>query len=79
MKTISLKLDDTVFGETEMILSDISIPRNRYINEALKFYNKIQKKKLLEKQLRIESDMVKKESMNVLKEFENLDNADESI
>lgn len=79
MKTISLKLDDEVFGETEMILSDISIPRNRYINEALKFYNKIQKKKLLEKQLRIESDMVKKESMNVLKEFENLDNADESI
>lgn len=44
MKTISIILEDTVFRETEMILSDISIPRNRYINEALKFYNKIQKK-----------------------------------
>ncbi|NHM08349.1 hypothetical protein G4D82_14060 [Flavobacterium sp. CYK-4] len=76
MKTVSLKLDDTVFGETEKILSDISIPRNRYINEAIKFYNKIQKKKLLEKQLRVESEMVKKESINVLKEFESIDYAD---
>ena len=76
MKTVSLKLDDSVFGETEKILSDISIPRNRYINEAIKFYNKIQKKKLLEKQLRVESEIVKKESINVLKEFENIDYAD---
>ena len=76
MKTLSLKLDDSVFGETEKILSDISIPRNRYINEAIKFYNKIQKKKLLEKQLRAESEIVKKESINVLKEFENIDYAD---
>ena len=76
MKTVSLKLDDSVFGETEKILSDISIPRNRYINEAIKFYNKIQKKKLLEKQLRAESEIVKKESINVLKEFEKIDYAD---
>ena len=76
MKTLSLKLDDSVFGETEKILSDMSIPRNRYINEAIKFYNKIQKKKLLEKQLRVESEIVKKESINVLKEFENIDYAD---
>ena len=39
---ISLKLDDSVFGETEKILSDISIPRNRYINEAIKFYEPTQ-------------------------------------
>jgi hypothetical protein len=76
MKTLSLKLDDSVFGETQKILSDISIPRNRYINEAIKFYNKIQKKKLLEKQLLVESEIVKKESINVLKEFENIDYAD---
>ncbi|MGY6562949.1 MAG: hypothetical protein ACXITV_12680 [Luteibaculaceae bacterium] len=76
MKTVSLKLDASVFEETEKILSDISIPRNRYINEAIRFYNKIQKKKLLEKQLRIESEIVKEESMNVLKEFENIDYAD---
>lgn len=76
MKTVSLKLDDSVFIETEKILSDISITRNRYINEALNFYNKIQKKKLLEKQLKMESEIVRKDSINVLKEFENLDYVD---
>ena len=76
MKTISLKIDDSIFGETEKILSNISIPRNRYINEALDHYNKIQKRKILEKKLKIESSLVKKESMDVLKEFENFEHAD---
>ena len=38
MKTVSLKIDDSIFGETEKILSRISIPRNRYINEAIEYY-----------------------------------------
>jgi hypothetical protein len=79
MKTLSLKLEDSVFGETEKILSDMSMPRNRYINEAIKFYNKIQKRKLLENQLRNESEIVKNDSMSVLKEFEKIDYANESI
>lgn len=76
MKTLSLKLEDSVFGETEKILSDISIPRNRYINDAVKYYNKIQKMKLLEKQLREESEMVQNESIRVLNDFEKIDYAD---
>ena len=40
MKTVSLKIDDTTFGETEKILSKISMTRIRYINEALNHYNK---------------------------------------
>ncbi|MCF8462043.1 MAG: hypothetical protein K9G46_15080 [Flavobacteriales bacterium] len=76
MKTISLKIDDLVFGETEKILSRIKKPRNRYINEALVFYNKIQRRRFLEKKLSIESDLVAKESMAVLKEFEQLENGD---
>jgi hypothetical protein len=32
MKTVSLKIDDSIFGETEKILSRIKKPRNRYIN-----------------------------------------------
>ncbi len=43
MKTVSLKIEDSIFGETEKILSRISISRNRYINEAIEYYNKIQK------------------------------------
>ncbi len=70
MKNISLKLDDTVFGETEKILLRLKKPRNRYINDAIDFYNKLQKRIILEKKLKIESDLVKDNSLNVLKEFE---------
>ncbi|MDZ7722162.1 MAG: hypothetical protein U5R06_04860 [candidate division KSB1 bacterium] len=35
MKTISLKIDDAIFEDTENIVSDLKKPRNRYINEAL--------------------------------------------
>jgi len=76
MKNISLKLDDSIFGETEKILSKIKKPRNRYINEALEFYNKLQKRLILEKRLKKESELVKSDSLEVLKEFENIDYAD---
>jgi predicted transcriptional regulator len=76
MKTVSLKLDDSIYGETEKILSRIKIPRNRYINEALRFYNKVQRRQLLEKRLKSDSDLVKSESINVLKEFESIDYVD---
>ncbi len=76
MKNISLKLDDSVFGETEKILSKIKKPRNRYINEALEFYNRFQKRLILERRLKKESYLVKSDSLNILKEFENIDYAD---
>jgi len=74
MKTVLLKLDDSTFIETENILSRIQKPRNRYINEAVEFYNKYQKRQILEKRLRSESALVMEESMNVLKEFEEVEN-----
>ena len=76
MKTVSLKIDDSIFGETEKILSSISISRNRYINEAIDYYNKIQKRQILEKRLKVESALVKKDSMNILKDFEKIEYAD---
>jgi hypothetical protein len=74
MKTVLLKLDDSIFVETENILSRIQRPRNRYINEAVEYYNKFQKRQILEKRLQSESALVMKESMNVLKEFEEVEN-----
>jgi hypothetical protein len=79
MKSISLKIDDSIFCETEEILSKISMPRNRYINEALDYYNKVHKRKLLEKRLKVQSELVSRESMKVLKDFEDIDYAEESI
>jgi hypothetical protein len=79
MKTVSLKIDDSVFGETEKILSRIKVPRNRYINEAISYYNRIKKRQILEHKLKKESDLVKKESLSVLNDFERIDYADEAI
>ena len=76
MKTVSLKIDDSIFGETEKILSKIKKPRNRYINDAIDFYNRIQKRAILEKKLKKESDLVKTDSMDVLRDFEEIDYAD---
>ncbi|MCF8299441.1 MAG: hypothetical protein K9I55_00190 [Haliscomenobacter sp.] len=76
MKTLSLKLDEIVYEETEQLLEKIKKPRNRYINEALQYYNQIQKKKIISEQLMIESKLVSDESMNVLNEFEKLEDYD---
>ena len=75
MKNVSLKMDDSVFRETEKILSLIRKPRNRYINEAIAFYNKLQQRAILEKKLKKESELVKKDSLSVLREFEDIDYA----
>lgn len=72
MKTLSLKLDDSIFQETEKLVKEINQPRNRYINEALNFYNRIQNRKILAKKLEAESKLVREESIKVLKEFEKL-------
>jgi len=76
MKTVSLKIDDSIFGETEKILSRIRKPRNRYINEAIDYYNRLQKRTILEKKLKIESDLVKMDSMTILKDFEEIEYGD---
>ncbi|MCD4792666.1 MAG: hypothetical protein K8R54_05485 [Bacteroidales bacterium] len=76
MKTVSLKIDDSIFGETEKILSRIKKPRNRYINEAINYYNRLQRRLILEKKLKKESESVRKDSMNVLKDFEEIEYAD---
>lgn len=74
MKTVSLKIDDSIFGETEQILKNLKKPRNRYINEALDFYNQYQKRKMIEDQLKKESGLVSENSMEILAEFEIFEN-----
>ena len=76
MKNLSLKLEEHIFSETENLLTKLHKTRNRYINEALEHYNKLQKKKLLEEQLQKESKIVSADSMDVLREFEQLEDED---
>ncbi|MCK9398918.1 MAG: hypothetical protein M0Q51_02840 [Bacteroidales bacterium] len=79
MKTLSLKLDDSVFTDTEQVINQIKKSRNRYINEALDFYNKVQKRKILADKLAKESELVKDESIKVLHEFEMIDYESQTI
>ena len=76
MKNVSLKIDDSIFGETEKILSRIKKSRNRYINEAIDYYNRLQRRSFLERRLKKESELVKEDSMTVLKDFEEIDYVD---
>ncbi|MBK7695531.1 MAG: hypothetical protein IPI30_14765 [Saprospiraceae bacterium] len=76
MKTVSLKIDDSIFTETEKILSRVKKTRNRYINDALDYYNRHQRRMILETRLKNESGLVKEESLSVLSEFERIDYAD---
>jgi hypothetical protein len=72
MKTLSLKLDDKIFDETEELTSKLKLARNRYINEAVSIYNLYNKRRLLKKQLMKESKLSSKDSMDILHEFEKL-------
>ena len=76
MKNLSLKMDEKVFQETEKILTKVRKNRNRYINDAVQFYNVLQKRRILKNQLKQESKLVREESMKVLEEFETLANED---
>lgn len=76
MKNLSLKMDDAVFLETEKITEKICKNRNRYINEAVEFYNLLQRRRILSKQLQKESRKVQEESLKVLAEFEKLQDED---
>jgi len=76
MKVISLNIDDVIFSETEKIVAMMKKPRNRYINEAIDFYNKHQKRAVLEKKLQKESEIVREDSMNILNDFEEIDYGD---
>lgn len=73
MKILSLKLKDEVFSESEQLIKKIQISRNAYINKALAFYNKVNKRKLLRKQLEKESALVRGVSLEVLGEMEKID------
>lgn len=72
MKVLSLKLDEEIYDEAEKITAKMHLPRNRYINEAVKLYNLINHRLLLKKELEGESQLVSKDSMDILREFEQL-------
>lgn len=73
MKSLSLKLQDAIFSETEMLAGTLKKNRNAYMNDALAFYNRYQKRRLLAAQLRRESALVADSTLEVLAEFEAIE------
>jgi predicted transcriptional regulator len=76
MKSLSLKLDEEIFTDMENILEQKDQSRNRYINEAVQWFNQMNRRRILTNQLACESRMVAADSMAVLSEFENLEDED---
>lgn len=74
MKSLSLKLDDKVFDDTEAITKAMKVARNRYINDALELYNKFNQRLLLEKQIKKEVEACRESSMEVMRDWEETDN-----
>ena len=72
MKTLSLKLREDIFEAVERVVDAIHTSRNAYINEALDFYTRLMKRKLMKRQLEKESKAVRESSLAVLEEFEKL-------
>lgn len=70
MKVLSLKLDDEIYDEAEYLTGKMNIARNRYINEAVRIYNLVNKRRLLKQQLQKESQLTAPTTMEVLSEFE---------
>ena len=73
MKTLSLKLQEPVFAEAEKMVAQLKKSRNAYINEAVAFYNRYQKRQMLAKLLAEESRLVADADYEILKEMEALE------
>jgi|GEM_PF-1037569 len=72
-KAISLKINDSVFKETEEMVKKMHMPRNLYINEAINHYNRLVKRSLLKKQYSEESRLLHTESLIVNRDLSQID------
>ncbi len=72
MQAMSLKLEDEILKEAERYVKRRKISRNAYINEAVKTYNALNRRRELRDKLVIESGLVSSHSLAELKELEQI-------
>jgi len=72
-KVLTLKLKDEIFEAVEKVLKKEGIPRNRYINNAIDCYNKLNRRRILKTQYLTEAELVQDSSLEVLEEFEQFE------
>ena len=66
-------MDEQIFRVTERLVRETGTSRNAYINRAVDFFNRLQKRRALAKDFRSESEKVAQESLAVLHAFESLE------
>ena len=69
-KLISVKIEERELRKVDHSAQAVGVSRNAYINKALRFFNHLYERRLLAKELRRESELVRQESLTVLQEFE---------
>lgn len=72
-KVLSLKMDDRIFRDAEALIKKIRIPRNAYINHAVEFYTRCQKRRLLKSRLEKDVALLRAQTRDVLDSFELLE------
>ncbi|MFZ1705933.1 MAG: hypothetical protein WAT79_16425 [Saprospiraceae bacterium] len=78
-KLISVKMDENLLKETDAMVKKLGMSRNKYVNEAVVEYTKAKKKADLEEQIKKEIEVIRESSMEVLREFEALEDDYETI
>jgi metal-responsive CopG/Arc/MetJ family transcriptional regulator len=72
MKTFRLKLPDPLYDELEVLTTQLCRNRNSYINDAIVFYNKVQRRAILSAQLEVECALVRDADYAILQEMEGM-------
>lgn len=70
MQAMSLKVEDDILQDAEHFVKRRKISRNAYINEAIKAYNALERRRELREKLAVESKLVAADSLAMLKELE---------
>ena len=72
-KTVSLKLDDSTYPTAEKIRKQLNLPRSTYIRKAIRHYNFLYARKLLERDYSKASQRLGAAHIEYLKETELLE------
>lgn len=78
-KLISVKLDEKLLADADHMVSKMGISRNKYINDAVLAYTKAKKRAEMDEQIKKEIPLIWESSMEVLAEFEALEDDYEAI
>ena len=73
MKSLSLNLAEAILAETDAIVKQESISRNKYISDAITYYNKLKNRKKLSEKMKKATTIIGSSSLDVLQEFEDID------